>query len=297
MKYEKPPLTFEKQAELLLSRGLIADKSFLINCLKNVNYYRLSGYLYPYRQSDDTFKEGTTLEEVWRHYTFDRRLRLIVMDAIERIEISVRTQLVYYLAHKTKAFGYIEPKELPKLSAVEHRRLLKTIQDESKRSRENFVGHFINKYGDCHKYLPIWMTGEIVSLGVLFTMYRGLPDIVKREMGQYYGIPDQVLTSWLKTINVIRNICAHHSRLWNRVLGVKPFIPRKNKYPQWHNPVSISQDRVFSVLTIFRYLLKIIAPQSNWNNRFSALLDEYPDISKWNMGFPDNWQRSPIWKK
>jgi abortive infection bacteriophage resistance protein len=93
MRYSKPPLSYKQQAELLLSRGLIADKNELINRLENVNYYRLSAYLYPFRNSDDTFKQETTLAEVWRRYTFDRQLRLSVMDAIERIEVAMRTKV------------------------------------------------------------------------------------------------------------------------------------------------------------------------------------------------------------
>src|SRR6266508_2779501 len=99
MEYPKQALTFEQQADLLISRGLIADRNLLINRLRSVNYYRFSGYLYPFRNSDDTFHSGTTFEKVWRHYTFDRRLRVIVMDAIERVEVAVRTQTVYHFVH------------------------------------------------------------------------------------------------------------------------------------------------------------------------------------------------------
>jgi abortive infection bacteriophage resistance protein len=90
MNYDKPPLSFAAQADLLLKRGLIADRTLLIDRLKNVNYYRLSGYLYPYRLANDNYKPGTTFDKVWRHYTFDRQLRLIVIDAIERFEVSIR---------------------------------------------------------------------------------------------------------------------------------------------------------------------------------------------------------------
>ena len=296
MKYDKPPLSFEEQADRLINRGLVADKALLVSRLKNVNYYRLSGYLYPYRQANDNFKTGTTFEKVWRHYTFDRRLRLIVMDVIERFEVSIRTQLIYALAHANGAFGYTNPDNFPRLSPEDHERLLKTINDEASRSREKFVVHFRTKYGDNHEYLPLWMAGEIMSFGCTLTIYRGLSDQIKKDIASHYGIPDQVLTSWLQTINVIRNICAHHSRLWNRELGVKPFIPRKKKYPEWHEPVTICQNRVFGILTIFHYLLKIIAPQSNWKSRLLNLLDEYPYISRWSMGFPDNWKESPLWK-
>ncbi len=307
MEYHKPPLSYEKQAELLIQRGLIADKGVLVERLENVNYYRLSGYLFPYRQADDSFKAETTFEEVWKHYTFDRRLRLIVMDAIERIEVSVKTQLIYNVSHKTQAFGYMESECFPMMSVSEHESLVKKIVEEVSRSKERFVGHFKNKYGNAHRFtgvagaehiiLPLWMVGEILSFGTVLTAYRGVSNEIKGNIAKRYHIPVPVLTSWLQTVNVIRNICAHHGRLWNRELGVKPYIPRKNKYPEWHDPVAIPRNRVFGVLTILRYLLKIIAPQSNWKKRFMALLDEYPNISRWSMGFSDNWQESPLWKE
>ena len=296
MRYEKLPLTFEAQADLLISRGLVADKDLLVDRLKHVNYYRLSGYLFPYRNEDNTFRPGTTFEKVWRRYTFDRHLRLIVMDAIERVEVSVRTQLIYALAHGTGAFGYTDQRALPNLTGEDHSRWIDDIDKETLRSREMFVHHFRNKYGDSHNFLPLWMAGEIVSFGCTFTMYKGVEASMRSRLAIFYGVSDDVLTSWLQTINVIRNICAHHSRLWNRELGVRPFIPRRNKYPQWHNPVEIPQHRIFGVLTILRYLLSIIAPQSKWKSRLYALLDEYPEISRWSMGFPDNWKESPLWK-
>lgn len=298
MKYDKPPLSFEEQADLLIKRGLVVDRTFLIDRLKHVNYYRLSGYLYPYRQTKDSdnFKAGTTFEKVWRHYTFDRHLRLIVMDAIERFEVSIKTQLIYALAHSTGAFGYAQAKNFPGFSPVEHERLIKTISDETNRCKEKFVDHFRAKYGDCHEHLPLWMAGEIMSFGCALTIYKSIPAEAKRNIAANYKIPDEVLTSWFQTINVIRNVCAHHSRLWNKELGVKPFIPRKNKYPEWHEPVAISQHRIFGILTILHYLLRIIAPQSNWKTRLFDLLDEYREISRWSMGFPDNWKDSPLWK-
>jgi len=295
MKYDKPSLSFEEQADLLINRGLLVDRALLIDRLKNVNYYRLSGYLYPYRQSNDTFKSGTTFERAWRHYTFDRRLRLIVMDSIERFEVSIKTQLIYALAHETGAFEYTNLANFPKLLPEEHERLIKTIANEVDRSREKFVGHFRTKYGDNHEHLPLWMAGEIMSFGCVLTIYKGVPDRIKRDIAMHYGIPDAVLTSWLQTINVIRNIFAHHGRLWNRELGVKPFIPRKKKHPEWHEPIAIGQHRIFGILTILHYLLRITAPQSNWKTRLDCLLDEYPEISRWSMGFPDNWKESLLW--
>lgn len=131
MKYAKAALTFEQQAGKLLGRGLVADRSALINRLKAVNYYRLSGYLYPFRNPDDTFRSGTTLDAVWQRYTFDRQLRLLALDGIERVEVCVRTALVYHHAHKHGPFGYTVPANLPKLPAHRFGRFLTTVHKET----------------------------------------------------------------------------------------------------------------------------------------------------------------------
>lgn len=296
MKYEKLPLIFEEQAEQLISRGLKGDKNLLTNTLKNVNYYRLSGYLYPYKNPDDSFKPETKFEKVWSHYTFDRHLRLMVMDVIERFEISIRTKLICCIGHETEAFGYFDLCCYPNMRAGAYANLIKIITSEAKRSREKFVEHFFTKYGDLHKVLPIWMAGEIVSLGCTLKIYGGISNKIKQNVAADYGVPDEVLLSWIKTVHAIRNICAHHGRLWNRTLGIKPRIPKKRRYPEWHDPVKIPQDKIFGILTIFQYLLRIIAPQSKWKDRLLSLLKNYSEISIEDMGFPDNWKKCVFWK-
>ena len=116
MKYTKPSLTFTEQADQLLSRGMVtADRETLITHLGNVSYYRLSAYWYPFREPDETLKPGTTFEMVWRRYTFDRQLRLLVMDAIERVEVAVRTRLTNAFTLKYGAFGHLNPANLPRI--------------------------------------------------------------------------------------------------------------------------------------------------------------------------------------
>jgi abortive infection bacteriophage resistance protein len=298
VKYSKPPLTFEQQADLLLKRGLAADKGILIDRLKAVSYYRLSGYLYPFRNPDNTsFRPGTTLEKVWQRYTFDRQLRLLVIDAIERVEVSVRTRLIYDFTRKHGPFAHTNPATLPKLSPQKHRDFLTKLETAIKLSRESVVEHFNRKYGDNHSHLPLWMAAEIMSLGMLLTFFRGIEQPIKRSIAGEYGVSDRVLESWLCALNIVRNICAHHGRLWNRELGYKPMIPRKRKHPQWHHPVSFDNRRVFAILTILKYMMNIIAPQSRWAERFRQLLAEYPEIPLLPMGFPKSWQDCPIWRK
>lgn len=296
MEYPKKALTFEQQADLLISRGLLSDRTLLIDRLRSVNYYRFSGYLYPYRNADDTFNAGTTFEKVWRHYTFDRRLRLSVMDAIERVEVAVRTQTVYHFVHHKGPFGHVVASNLPHLSAEDHEKWLRCIDSETRKSKEVFVKHFLDKYGDQHAHLPLWITAEIMTFGMMLTFFNGVDAHIKQAVAEQYKIPDEVLLSWLKAINAARNICAHHGRLWNRELGYKPKLPYERKYPDWHKPVVLPNNRVFIILTILKYLLNMIAPQSGWANRLASLKKEYPEISLRSMGFPEKWEQSSFWE-
>jgi abortive infection bacteriophage resistance protein len=298
MRYTKPPLTFEQQAQRLMDRGMIVpDRNQLIERLTAVSYYRLSGYWHPFKQADDTFKPGTTFETVWQRYIFDRQLRLLVMDAVERIEVAIlRTQMVEHFTLKYGPFGYIDKRNFnPKFAGDEYNRLLTSIRDATSHSREIFVTHFFSKYRS-ENDLPLWMAVEVMSFGSLFTFFHNLHQSDKQILAQRIGVVPKVLDSWLHTFNYIRNLCAHHGRLWNRELSIAPFIPDRHHQLQWHQPVRIDNKRVFVVLTISRYLLKQIAPQSGWYQRLIGLLNDYSAIPLIYMGFPPNWQDCPIWQ-
>jgi abortive infection bacteriophage resistance protein len=197
--YSKPALTFEQQADQLLGRGLIADRDELIARLKAVNYYRLSGYLYPFRQlPSENFAPGTNLTVVWRRYTFDRRLRLILLDAIERIEVAVRTRLVYHFAQAHGPFGHLDERNLPGFKRVpfakrftkavgnllkgkgmqvprsDFRNRLGKLSLETNWANDTFVKHFRSVYGDKHQSLPLWMVSELMSGGTVLDFDDGV---------------------------------------------------------------------------------------------------------------------------
>jgi abortive infection bacteriophage resistance protein len=169
------------------------------------------------------------------------------------------------------------------------------LADDLDSSKEVFVAHFRNQYGGDHTYMPVWVATEIMTFGNVLTMYQGAPNPIKMKIAAPLGIHDAVLSSWLLALNTIRNICAHHSRLWNRKLGNMPMIPKQKNDPNWHVPIVVGNDRVFGVLTILKYCLDRIAPQSSWSERLFELLDSYPEIPLSSMGFPQNWKSCPIW--
>ena len=240
MEYTKPSLTYEEQANVLISRGLLADRDVLIATLQNVNYYRLSGYLYPFRSADDSFLDGTTLDIVWRRYRLDRHLRFLLLDAIERVEVALRSRLVYHFVHKHNAFAYLDKIYLPNLDQTQY-------------------------------------------------------DEFKQKLARDLGVPDVVLFSWSLTLNNLRNLCAHHGRGYNKSFKIK--LPtNQNKYPDWFNPFSIADKKLFTVLTVLKYLLSHVASRSQWHIRLKGLIEEYSDIHVSIMGFPANWKECLFWK-
>ena len=302
MKYTKPFLSYDQQADKLIARGLQGDRDVLIDHLQAVNYYRLSGYWYPFRKPDpaihghklDDFFPDASVSKVWDRYVFDRRLRLLVMDALERIEIDARTRLAYLHSELHGPFGYADDAAtLPNLSPYDRTRFLDYFRKEFADSDEEYVVHFRAKYGSHHNDLPIWIATELMTFGTLFTFYRGCEGSIQKQLASRYQIKDVVCRSWLKTLNTIRNICAHHARLWNRVLGVKPMIPHKDL--RWNSPVPIPNDRVFCVLTICRHCLSVISPGNDWTDRLKELLADHPDIPRPGLGLIVGWEKLPLW--
>jgi abortive infection bacteriophage resistance protein len=294
MKYSKPSLSIDEQVQKLCQRGMSGDPDVMGQRLAVVSYYRLTAYWHPFRNPDRTFKPGTTFDAIWDRYVFDRHLRLLVMDSVERIEIAVRSELALHHSMAHDPFAYIEnASSLPYLDHRQYQRFQNEIIQQTKNSKETFVNHFFGRYGDMHEHLPVWMASEIMSFGCMLTFYRGSHVNIRRNVAKPFSVHHKVLETWLLSLNTIRNICAHHSRLWNRYLGVKPLIPKKESH--WHQPVDVSNDSIFSILTICKYCLDKIAPQSQWPVRCKNLLDEFPQIPRSAMGIPDNWLECPIW--
>ncbi|MBQ9043184.1 MAG: Abi family protein [Eggerthellaceae bacterium] len=296
MEYMKPFKTFEEQADILTKeRGMAADRDSLIEHLQDVGYYRLSGYWHIFKQEDNTFREGTTFEKVWDLYTFDRQFRLVVFDAIERVEVYFRTRLAYELAKATGPFGYRDSANLPGLTEDDHARFIRKCEGAFNRSREPFAIHFREKYGDVHALPPYWMLVNLTDFGMMLTLYRGASNAIRKGIAADLGVSAKVLESWLVCLNTVRNMAAHHGRLWNRRLGTQPTIPRKKNDVRWHEPHNVKPDRMFGALTVLSYLLELIAPDTKWRDRLFDLLSTRSAGELRMMGFAGNWRECPFW--
>jgi len=303
MKYTKPALTFQKQAQLLINRGLVVDdKQELEIYLSRVNYYRLSGYWFPFKHidpitGDESIKPGTTFTLIRDLYEFDRKLRLLFLNAIERIEVSIfRTQLVEINTNSYGPFGYTDQKNYnPKFIAYDLQKLLDDISEDEDRSKEEFTLRYRKKY-DEEKYLPLWMAAELMSFGQLLTLYRNQHLSIKQAISHRFKLFPQVLDSWLLTLNAVRNSCAHHNRLWNRPLPLVVRFPDQKYDPRWYVPQRMPDNRLYTALTMINYLLAYIAPFDHWKQSVIDLLVSYPSVSISAMGMPENWQESSLWK-
>ncbi|MGI8638813.1 MAG: Abi family protein [Pyrinomonadaceae bacterium] len=297
MKYTKPPLTISDQIKLLESRGLIiSDKIKAEKYLSNISYYRLSAYMYPFKDLvTDEFADGTTFEKVLDLYLFDRELRLLIFDAIERIEIAFRTQLIYQPAMIGGAFWFREASNFDDIARMNEHNY--QLENEVTRSSEIFVEHFKTKY-DEEEVPPVWMSFEILSLGLLSKFYQNLKfsSQAKKDIAKHFGLNESlILQSWIRSITYVRNICAHHSRLWNRSLTSKPKIIRKPSR-LWISASVPNNEKIYYFLCCLWYLLREINPETRFVEKLKALFVKYPNTPTGAMGFPDNWENERFWQ-
>lgn len=288
MKYGKPPLSYEDQLAVLIRRGLdCPDRDRASEWLKRIGYYRLSAYFIPFRvPGTDDFRAGTTLADIVDLYKFDCNLRLLTLQALDRIEVCVRAVITYQLGHELGAFGYADRTNFD--PQYDHAGMMKTLTREENKSSKVFVRHYRTKYTS-EPILPVWMATELLTFGALSRMVANLPKGLRKKIAREFAQPEPVFISWLHSLAAIRNVCAHHTRLWNRELAVKPELPKA-----W-TAAGIDNSRYYVIALIIQSLLVVISPNSRWKDRLKAHFNAYPSVDLPAMHFPPDWQSRPPW--
>ena len=328
MVYAKPWQSYEEQLDLLTSRGLaVTDHLKALEYLQRIGYYRLSGYWFPFRERSgpltlldergrkparpnkvetvalDDFRPGATFENAVRLYVFDKQLRLLVMDALERIEIALRVDVSHTLGQLDR-FAYLDPALFhPEFSEKLHNSKGVTRHHEwlgkharlINESKEEFVRHNKTRYG---LPLAVWVACEVWDFGTLSRLYAGMRVDEQDAISARYGIHNgRIFATWLRSLNYLRNVCAHYSRLWNRNIVDQPKLPPATEVP-WVAPFEDSghlRARCFLLLRIARHLLQVVNPNSSWPERMKTHLQEdFPDLDHLGlnlagMGAPDDW--------
>lgn len=310
--------SYTEQLQLLESRGLIVtDKAKALDYLERIGYYRLSGYWYPFRQIDieaskdqnkpirkNEFVQQSYFENIIDLYIFDKKLRLLALDALERIELAVRVDVAHVLGKRNNNAHQMEDclhgnftkkiiKKGKNAGKTEHKVWLEKYQSLIYQARrEPFIEHHKKHYDGC---VPVWVAIEIWDFGLLSRIYAGLKYEDQQLIAAKYNVASgEILEKWLRSLNFVRNVCAHHSRLWNiNILELSPQVQ------DWQR---MNTSRPFFYFCIIQHLLKRICPNSTWSERFKQLLREFPQIQNRMITLNDlgvtqeNWQEWELWQ-
>jgi len=302
---EKPYKTYSEQLQILKDRGLaFQDEAKALHILAHHNYYRLSAYRFPFQDVADQFRAGTTFEQLWELYCFDRVLRQLVNEACKSIEISIRARWAHVLAERHGPQAYEQLSVFCDLTATEKKKQatskylldnLASLDRELARSKEVFVTHY--RFEKQILRPPVWVVSEAMSFGLLSRFYDGIArDSDKKAISRIYDLPVEGLRSVLQQSVYLRNLCAHHSRLWNRNLTVKVSLPTSQPAAIISSLNPPEKKRIYNSLVLLGHMVSIIAEGSDWKRRLRAHLETLNGPSHTEMGFPADWRERDFWK-
>lgn len=315
LQYSKDALSLDALVERLSERGLtIDDSARAARYLRHIGYFRLSPYTIPFQQGgpNHLIRDGTTFDDVLDLYVFDRMLRLLVMDALERVEVAVRAALTDHMSTSyDDPHWYTDPVHFR--NQGKHARLLqivrKTCEDrlrgtpdtgEDSLVHRSALEHYLTTYG-APELPPSWLMLETLTIGQVESTIGNLRRRSDRTaVAKSIGVNEPVLASWMRTYVRVRNVCAHHGRLWNVGLGVYPAIPTSSaiSWPRGaHAFPERSEKRLYPVLVSLQSVLDTISPRSSWARRLHALLSERPRMNLVGMGVPEGWADNEFWAR
>lgn len=312
----KPYKSYPELVELLRSRGMqIDDAQRAERKLAQVGYYRLSGFWYVCRKlhtepgeavlspdaaqaprRSDAFLPGTEFNQVMALYLLDKQLRQLMLDAIERIEVHVRS----VIAHEV---GYHDPLAYQKSDVINPAQA-RNYTDRSGRQRNAWVewsarqNEQVNRSReDCimwhrqsHKAMPIWVAVEAWDFGTVSKYYEMLKRRYQNRIAQRLGVDNPaVLRAWLQELNILRNRCAHHCRIWNQSTS-NPLPVLHHPYFQQLGMTADAGSRLHGLITVIWFLVRTIGPNSQWLHKLDDLLAAKPVLPGCTytaMGFPD----------
>ena len=283
------PLSIPEQVELLIECGMgIPNREAAERWLNNVSFHRMRGYWEPFESASKdsglrAFQEGVTFARVVERYDFDQRLRNLLLDACDHIEVSLRTQWVHNVAY-VSGVGRFAHLDATLFTRYHSYNLDKLQQDYEEYSR----GKYPYRFADC----PIWAAAEVMSFGQFSRWYEDTRRQMRRAIARHYGIDEKILTSLLRHLVRVRNICAHHERLWDRDLQSTFKIPDRLGNNRSASTIFSRRDvgRIYNTLVMVAYLMERINPRAEWRQRLTALLDDYGQLPRSSMGMPSDWQ-------
>lgn len=308
MHFSKPALSISDQIDLLISRGMVVnDRVIAENWLKSVSYYRMSGYWLPFEKMptgnqtrSKQFLDGTKFDDVMALYIFDRELRLIIMEAVERIEIALRARWTYHMVETDGSHVHMQPNAF-KLGYRDgiYWSMMNGMAGSNKKSDEVFIKHYSKKYTS-PEMPPLWAMTELLTFGELSIWIAMTKSIsIKTELARDMGLGNpKNLEGVIQNIALVRNKCAHHSRVWNRKFMKRvPGIKILNKSLVFDTQGQKQADnKIYNTLVLLIHMLRQQANDTTYAARLSNMVRLQSKSQQENMGFPDGWEELPIWK-
>lgn len=299
--YAKPWLSVADQVKKLESRGLqVTNHADAEIFLRHINYYRFAGYCLAFESPRHVFPTGVEFDHIKASCLFDASLRDLFNEALEIIEIDLRTVVTNSFGQKYGAFGHTDPASFhPQFDKkIPHSNWLDEVRNEARRSRELFIKHFERRYTQFPD-LPVWVVTEIMTLGSLARMIRALHKADRQQVAAEYGVSAKVLFSLSLHLNYVRNLCAHHSRLWDRRWSIQSDLPNE---PDWQGANAVSNQRIYATLLLMRKMMlrspHVKTDVDHWRDRVTSLLKTPPVVanSAALLGLTANWQTHPVWR-
>ncbi|PQB08960.1 CAAX protease [Polaribacter filamentus] len=300
--FKKTAFTIEEQLQKLKDRGLLfSNESIALKYLSHISYYRLGEYWYVMQEDKEqhVFKPNSKFNDVIALYNFDAELRLLLFDVIEKIEISLRTKLIYHPSHEIDPWWFQNFELFSDSMALT--KTLSNLQGELERSKDVTIKNHFKNHKDDKRFPPAWKSLEQTSFGALSKLYGNLKPTVKAKdtiAKEFGAVNHTFLPSWLQSIAQIRNFCAHHSRLWNRNLPntfkllpkpPNPWIVDKENVPKQFN-------KLYVHMCLMKYMLNEIQPNNLFTSRLDALFTKYPNVDSNALDMKPNWQQEPLWQ-
>ena len=282
---------------LLQLRGLsIPDALKAEHYLEHIGYYRLSAYMHPLLEipkEHHLYKQGATFSKVMMLYRFDKKLRLLLFNELEKIEVAVRSAIVNIGSSITgNPFWMTDSANF--VNSAKFHKTMNLINQELYKSKEDFIIHFKKTYSD--SYPPAWIVSEVLPFGIITNIYNNIKDKkIKKKISQSFGLQIAPFESWLTIVTLTRNTCCHHSRMWNKQNTIRPMSPKKMTHP-W---ITLQTDllRVYYNICIIKYFLNIISPNNDLFQKIKTLFANYPEIDLNALGFPQGWENEPLWRQ
>jgi abortive infection bacteriophage resistance protein len=289
-------LPVEEQIKLLQSRGMhIEDFEEAAHFLSTVNYYRFCGYALHYeifqnRTRTHQYKAGTTFRQVVYLHEFDSKFRTLLFSCIEHIEIAFRTAICLELSLRYKNGHWYLDKALYDPNRFKYDEFIADCRKEFNRSREVFSTAYKENYSK-PELPPCWMLSEILSIGKWSKLFSGLRDHSDQKLiAKHFRCHPYHLQSWMHGLSFLRNLCAHHSHIWNKTFPILVHLTDRQKQSVY-NP-----EKIAPFCTVMANLLSTLGRKDAFKSQLVDLLDKFPLVPIEKMGFALGWKESPIWK-